>query len=152
MITYHVESFASAYEEALPLLQAHWHEIALNQDSIKLNPDFEAYQNLEDQGRLHIYTAREGDKLVGYFAVIAIEHLHYKDHIFAHNDVIYVDPEYRKGFTAWRLIKFAEQQLILSGVSVMMINIKRHKPFDKLLQRLNFKETESIYSKRLGVT
>ena len=151
MITYHVESFAAAYEEAKPLIFNHWEEIALNQDSIKLNPDFEAYQNLEDQGRLHIYTAREGDKLVGYFAVIAIEHLHYKDHIFAHNDVIYVDPEYRKGFTAWRLIKFAEQQLTLSGVSVMMINIKRHKPFDKLLQRLNFKETESIYSKRLGV-
>ena len=152
MITYHVESFASAYEEAKPLIFNHWEEIALNKDNIALSPDFEAYQNLEDQGRLHIYTAREGDKLVGYFAVIAIEHLHYKDHIFAHNDVIYVDPEYRRGFTAWRLIKFAEQQLTLSGVSVMMINIKRHKPFDKLLQRLNFKETESIYSKRLGVT
>ena len=152
MITYHVESFAGAYEEAKPLIFNHWEEIALNKDNIALNPDVEAYKNLEDQGRLHIYTAREGDKLVGYFAVIAIEHLHYKDHIFAHNDVIYVDPEYRKGFTAWRLIKFAEQQLTLSGVSVMMINIKRHKPFDKLLQRLNFTETESIYSKRLGVT
>jgi len=34
----------------------------------------------------------------------------------------------------------------------MMINIKRHKPFDKLLQRLGFTETESIYSKRLGVS
>jgi len=151
MITYHVESFADAYQEAKPLIFNHWDEIALNKENIALNPDVEAYQKLEDQGRLHIYTAREGEKLVGYFAVIAVEHLHYKDHIFAHNDVIYVDPEYRKGFTAWRLIKFAEQQLTLSGVSVMMINIKRHKPFDKLLQRLNFKETESIYSKRLGV-
>jgi len=78
--------------------------------------------------------------------------LHYQDHSFAHNDVIFVDPEYRKGFTAWRLIKFATEQLELAGVSVMMINIKRHKPFDKLLQRLGFTESESIYSKRLGVS
>jgi len=33
-----------------------------------------------------------------------------------------------------------------------MINIKRHKPFDQLLRRLKFDETESIYSKRLGAT
>jgi len=26
-----------------------------------------------------------------------------------------------------------------------------HKPFDRLLQRLNFVGTETIYSKRLGV-
>ena len=63
MITYHVEQFAGAYEEAKPLIFAHWEEIALNKDSIALNPDVEAYQNLEDQGRLHIYTARKGENL-----------------------------------------------------------------------------------------
>ncbi len=114
--------------------------------------NWQQYCRLEEEGKLHVYTAREDEKLVGYFVMIVVPHLHYSDHSFAHNDVIYVDPAYRKGFTAWRLIKFATEQLELAGVSVMMINIKRHKPFDKLLQRLGFTETESIYSKRLGVS
>ena len=152
MILFHVEQLKDCASEAMPLIEAHWQEIALHQDTIQLNPNWQQYFRLEEEGKLHVYTAREDDKLVGYFVMIVVPHLHYSDHSFAHNDVIYVDPEYRKGFTAWRLIKFATEQLELAGVSVMMINIKRHKPFDKLLQRLGFTETESIYSKRLGVS
>ena len=152
MILYHVEKLKDCASEAMPLIEAHWQEIALHQDTIQLNPNWQQYFRLEEEGKLHVYTAREDEKLVGYFVMIVVPHLHYSDHSFAHNDVIYVDPEYRKGFTAWRLIKFATEQLELAGVSVMMINIKRHKPFDKLLQRLGFTETESIYSKRLGVS
>ena len=152
MILFHVEQLKDCASEAMPLIEAHWQEIALHQDTIQLNPNWQQYFRLEEEGKLHGYTAREDDKLVGYFVMIVVPHQHYSDHSFAHNDVIYVDPEYRKGFTAWRLIKFATEQLELAGVSVMMINIKRHKPFDKLLQRLGFTETESIYSKRLGVS
>jgi len=151
VILYHVERLATCREEAQPLLIKHYEEIALHQESIQLNINWPAYERMDEDGRLHICTARDGDKLVGYFANIIVPHLHYQDHLFSHNDVIFVDPEYRKGFTAWRLIKFATEQLTIAGVSVMMINIKRHKPFDQLLKRLKFNETESIYSKRLGV-
>lgn len=152
MILYHVERLADVFDEIQPMLENHWQEIALHKDSIELNVNWPAYERMDEDGRLHICTAREGDKLIGYFVNIIVPHLHYQDHLFSHNDVIYVDPEYRKGFTAWRLIKFATEQLTIAGVSVMMINIKRHKPFDQLLRRLKFTETESIYSKRLGAT
>jgi len=39
----------------------------------------------------------------------------------------------------------------LAGVSVMIINTKRHQPFDDLLIKLEFSESETIYSKLLGV-
>ena len=132
MILYHVERLRDIHEELKPLIENHWKEVALNQGTINLNVNWDAFFQMD-------------------FVNIIVPHLHYADHLFSHNDAIYVDPSYRKGFTAWRLIKFAEEQLTIAGVSVMMINTKMHKPFDRLLQRLNFVGTETIYSKRLGV-
>jgi len=145
------EPLGEIVDELKPLLARHWSEIALHQDTIKLNVDWDAYFKLEDDGALFIYTARDDGILVGYFIVIAVSHLHYKDHVFAHNDVIFVAPEHRRKSTGARLIQFVEAQLKLSGVSVMMINTKRHQPFDDLLIKLQFSESETIYSKLLGV-
>jgi GNAT superfamily N-acetyltransferase len=72
--------------------------------------------------------------------------------LFAVNDVIYLEPEYRKGMTGFRLIKAAEKWLKDDGVSVLSINTKVHKPFDLLLERLGFNLIERVYSKRLKDT
>jgi GNAT superfamily N-acetyltransferase len=88
--------------------------------------------------------------LVGYFVVVVSSGLHYKDHLFAYNDIIYLSPEYRKGFTGVRLIRFAEGCLKSDGVSVLTINTKVHQPFDRLMDFLKFKNVERVYSKYLG--
>lgn len=149
MITYRQESLVTTKADIIPLLEKHWEEVALNKDKIKLNPDWDAYANLEDAGILKIFTARDDRKLVGYFVVFVKSHIHYKDHLFCYNDVIFVDEEYRKGFTSPRLIKFAEKCLKADGVEVMIVNTKRHKPFDSLLVWLGYKHIENLYSKVL---
>ena len=149
-IDYQQEFLNQVRSDAEPLIKLHWDEIALNQDKIKLNPDWEAYQKLEDDNRLKIFTARSGKQLVGYFVVILGANIHYKDHIFASNDIIYLHKDYRKGFVGIRLIKFAEKCLKDDGVSVLLINTKIHRPFDKLLERLKFKPIERVYSKFIG--
>jgi GNAT superfamily N-acetyltransferase len=88
--------------------------------------------------------------VVGYFVVLVGRNIHYKDHLFAQNDIIYVHPDYRKGSTGARLIKFAEKCLKEDGVSVLTINTKVHKPFDPLMERLGFNLIERVYSKYLG--
>lgn len=148
-ITYQQESLVTCHKEAQGLIQDHWVEIANNKDVIKLNPDWEAYFALEDQGRLKVFTARQEDILVGYFVVLVHNHLHYKDHLYAFNDVIYIAKEHRKGFVGPNLIRFAEDCLKEDGVSVMVVNTKTHKPFDKVLSWLGFKHTENIYTKLL---
>ena len=148
--TFQRESIASVREEGEVLLQAHWEEIALNKSKIKLNPDWDAYGMLEEYGRLGLYTARKEGKLVGYFVVIAEKSIHYKDHIFAANDIIYLDPEHRKGFLGLKLIRFVEEELKSMGVSVLTINTKVHRPFDVVMKRLGFSLTERTYSKYLG--
>lgn len=149
-IKYQQEFLATVKDEIVPLLNSHWEEIALNKDKIKLNPDWDAYDSLEQVDKLKIFTARDDNKLVGYFVVIVGVNIHYKDHLFASNDIIYLSPEHRKGFTGIRLIKFAEKCLKQDGISVLTINTKVHQPFDRLMDFLKFRKIERVYSKYLG--
>lgn len=147
---YQQEFLSTVQKDIKPLLDKHWSEIALNQDKIKLNPDWGVYNQLEQAGKLKIFTARDDGKLVGYFVVIVDRHIHYKDHLFANNDILFVDKKYRKGFTGIKLVKFAEKCLKEDGVSVLTINTKVHQPFDKMLTFLKFNKIERIYSKYIG--
>lgn len=149
-MNYQQEFLATVEKDIRPLLERHWNDIAVNKDKIKLNPDWDAYHSLEQDGMLKIFTAREQGELVGYFVVIVHRNLHYKDHLFASNDVIFLHPDHRKGRTGIKLIQFSEKCLREDGVSVLAINTKVHKPFDKLMQFLGFSLVERIYSKYIG--
>jgi len=148
-MNYQQEFLDQVENDILALLDLHYKEIALNQDKIKLNPDWDVYRALEEQGKLKIFTARDGSTLVGYFVVVVGVNMHYKDHTFACNDIIYLHKDYRKGFAGIKLIKFAKKCLTEDGVSVLTINTKVHQPFDKLLDRLGFNLIERVYSSYL---
>lgn len=150
MITYQQEFLVTCELECQTLIELHWEEIATNKNKIKLNPDWSAYHTLEDKGALKIFTARDNGKLVGYFVVLLGVNMHYKDHVFAENDVIYLHQDYRKGFTGVRLIKFAEKCLKEDGVSIVKINTKVHQPFDPLMDYLDYSLVERVYTKFLG--
>ena len=92
----------------------------------------------------------DNQELVGYFCVVATKSLHYKDHIFATCDIIYVKQDKRAGMTGYKLIEFAEQDLKKLGVSLLAINTKIHAPFDKLLNRMDYNLTERLYTKYIG--
>ena len=149
-VRYQQEFLASVYIEIQQLLDLHWQDIALNQDKIKLNPDWDRYEEAEKRDELKIFTARQDEKLVGYFVCLVQVSLHYKDHKFAHNDVLYLHPDYRKGLAGWRLMKFAQNCLSEDDVSLLMVNTKIHKPFDVLLKRLGYNHVENVYSKVLN--
>ena len=149
MIAYQQESLVTAKNDMLPLLEMHWKEIALNQDKIKLNPDWDAYADLEDAGVLRIFTARKDGVMIGYFVCFVKAHIHYKDNLFAYNDVLFLDADHRRGFVGPKLMKFAEKCLRDDGVDVLVVNTKRHKPFDVLLRWLGYSHIENLYSKVL---
>ena len=76
--------------------------------------------------------------------------MHYKDHIFAYNDVLFLHPDYRKGLAGMKLLKVAEKFLKQDGVSLLVVNTKVHKPFDALLERMGYTHIENNFSKRLN--
>ena len=148
-MNYQQEFLDQVENDILVLIDLHYKEIALNQSKVKLNPDWDVYRALENEGKLRIFTARDNDTLVGYFVVVVGVNMHYKDHTFACNDIIYLHKDYRKGFAGIKLIKFAKKCLTEDGVSVLTINTKVHQPFDRVLERLGFNLIERVYSSYL---
>lgn len=148
-ILFQVEKATALIEEIKPLLRMHYEEIARHRDKIALNPDYEKYAILDGLGMVHTVTARKGGVLIGYFNALVAPHAHSKDHLMALNDIIYILPEYRKGFTAARLFRFAEETLRERGVMSMHISVNLNHDFGLVLERLGFMETERIYEKML---
>jgi len=150
MITFQVENVKTILTEGLELLVKHWEMIAINKDKIQLKPNVAAYLELERVGIIKVFTARDNGLLVGYIVFFVQPSLHYMDHIFASNDILFIHPDHRKGSAGIRLIKYAESKLKEQGVSVVMINTKTHAPFDPILNRLGYQNTERLHTKYIG--
>ena len=148
-VTYQQEFLDSVIPEIKPLLDDHWKEIANHKDKIRLNPDWVTYKSLEADGGLKIFTARSGGNLIGYFVVVVNRGLHYRDHLFATNDVIFLTKEYRNTGLGHKLIEFAEKCLSEDGVTVLAINTKVNHPFDGLMEQMDYRLTERVYTKVL---
>ena len=150
MIKFAVENIEDIIEELKPLTEAHWEEIALNKDNIKLNPDWERYKMLSKCGMLQLVTARIEGKLIGYCCDIIATSLHYSDHLFAVNDVLFLHHDHRKGKNAIALLKFVENELKKRNASVHYLHMKIEHDFESLAQYLGYKKVEYNYSKFLG--
>jgi len=132
-------------QELQPLLYDHWQEIARHKDAIKLEPIWELYYELQDRNCLVVVTFRDEDKLVGYIVTFVSRHPHYRSLVIGQNDIIYIDPAYRKGTHAYRLIKFSNEVLKEAGVMKITMHLKIKHDFGSLLQRIGFKPIECIY-------
>jgi GNAT superfamily N-acetyltransferase len=151
-LMFQVEPFSAVIDEAVPLLQRHYEEIALNKATTPLAPDWSAYATLEAAGFLHIVTARDEGKLVGYSAyIVGQRNLHY-DFQMAETDIFYLAPEYRKGMAGVALLKFSETSLRAIGVQRIVTKTKLSPEHDlgPLLERLGFSPIERVYTKVLN--
>lgn len=147
-VYYQEERVSGIWAELEPLLEAHWAEIARYQD-IKLDPDVEAYERLEAEGKVRCYTARDGGALIGYAVFFVRGNLHYRNSLQAIQDVLFVLPQHRAGLAGVRLIKVAEERLKALGVQVVYHHAKRTNRVGELLERLGYELVDGLYAKRL---
>ncbi len=144
------ESYAQLHADIVPLMVDHWREVALYQEEIALDPDFERYRRLEAVGNLVALGARRGCELIGYSVFILHKHLHYKDCLVASNDVLYVAPDERHGGTGIRLIRASERELAHLGVQRITWHVKPKNDFSALLKRMGYATEETIFGRLLG--
>ncbi len=163
MITYQVEKWDDCYEEAIPMLEAHYVEIATDKSIKPLDPDLDRYQAMEEAGVLRIFTVRitavdaETDdtillgrgRLIGYFVSIIMKGLHYQQTTLAINDIMYIDPAYRGGTVGYRMMKGAAADLKNLGADILTIHMKTDYPFRSLLEKLDYHLTEENWEKVL---
>lgn len=150
MVTYQVENIATVWDEAQELIAKHYDEIAWKRDKIKLDPDYTKYMVMNENGYVHVVTMRDGGVLVGYCVTIADANLHYKSTIYAKNDIIYIEPEYRKKQYGLGLMQFMENEMKYHGVHVITMHMKLYAPFEGLLEALGYEPVETEYSKYIG--
>ena len=146
------ESVMQLARDATTLIALHHQEV--EDQKLKLVPDYNRYMQLEEQGMFHGFSVRDasvaGNKLVGYATYVTTPLLHHLSVVAAVCDTIYILPSYRGRWTGVKLLKFAERVLKNRGVSHITMNVKKEHDFGSMLQRIGYKHTEVIYSKHLG--
>ena len=78
MIAFAREALYEMSAEVGRLLQAHYEELAKNQDRVKLNVDWERYAQLAQSGSYLVFTVRNDGVLVGYSGFFTSPHPHYR--------------------------------------------------------------------------
>ena len=141
MITFQEETLEQIHDEEFEdMLKLHSEE--LTEFSFQLNPDWKLYQKLADMNALHIVTARDNEKLVGYYVSFIITHHHYKDALVAENDLHYILPEYRKGWLGYKFLKAVITFLKICNVNIISHNMKISHSYLPLTERLGFRLME----------
>lgn len=149
MITFQVEKLRDVKEEAMPLLREHWEEIALNKDTVPLDPLWDQYQAVEDMGLYHVVTARAFGNLIGYSTYTLCQNFHYASLRQAETDIFWLQPKYRRGMTGIRLLKFAEQSLKELGCNKIITKTKLHLDLGPVLEFMGFTPIERVYAKSI---
>lgn len=142
------EHVTALWSELAPLLVSCYREVGLDQD-VPLNPDAEGYAGLERVGILRCYTVRDGGRLVGLAVFTLCDSPHRRGFLMASHDLLYVHPQHRSLPTAMQFLRFTEEQLRADGARIVYQSTKHAKPYGKLLERLHYRPTDVIYSKRL---
>lgn len=147
MITFKEERVVDFLNDSQELLVEHWMEIANHKDERPLDPDFQKYVQLNDLGVLHLFTARDEGKLVGYIVFIVNQHAHYKSWKYAVSDVYYVSKEHRNKGTGFFLFTEAEMWLKDMGVNAITVQEKINFPHKGMFEHIGFKHVENLYEK-----
>ena len=149
MIVFQREILFDFIEDAEPLLEMHYQELAKHKERIALAPVWERYAELEKRGVFVLFTARDDGKLIGYSAFFVQTHIHYADMLVASNDVLFLHPGYRKGGTGIKLIMFSERQLKEQGVNKITWHVKFSNDFRPILHRMGYADEETMCGKLL---
>jgi GNAT superfamily N-acetyltransferase len=88
-------------------------------------------------------------ELVGYHITFLHAALHYKNVVCALDDIHYLQPAYRSGWTAIRLLKFAEQEARKRGAHLSIARAKAKSQHGALFARLGYDLGDEVWFKRL---
>ena len=142
-IKYQQEFLCFAEEEVSPLAELEWAESGHPTESLCI--DWDSYLKLEEQGVLKFFTARDENKLAGYFVVMYTTPFTTKGSPIAIYDAVYVDRAYRG--LGKELFSFVEKCVREDGIHRVLASSSAKNPICKLLERMGYTEIETKYEK-----
>jgi GNAT superfamily N-acetyltransferase len=140
---------ADLWAELEPLCERHRQEISKFKE-IPLGIDKAAYERMDENGFLRLWTVRLDGAIIGYCACVVKENPHYTSSLQAHEDVLYVAPEYRKTGIGWRFLRHIDESLMAEGVSLVYRHVKFDHDHSPLLARMGYVDVDKIMARKLN--
>jgi GNAT superfamily N-acetyltransferase len=151
MITAQVESLTAMLPELQPVFPEHYRELALDQDHVPLDPQYDEYLRRDAAGMIMLVTLRDRGELIGYFVGFVAPGLHYRTTLTLTMDIFYVRRDHRGNGAGFVLFRAVEAEAKRRGVQRMLVGSKCHKEASWLFERLGYDRIEVYYSKWLGL-
>jgi GNAT superfamily N-acetyltransferase len=151
MVSVQTETWRAIDAQIEEIAGFHWEELALDQLLFERDLDHERYFALENAGMMHVVTARDDFRLVGYVICFVMPHIHYKSSgLTALADMYFILREYRKGGLGVRMFREMERGLKERGVIRAHMSCKTHESHQQLFERMGWKLTDLTFSKVLS--
>jgi hypothetical protein len=147
-ITFSVENYNTLLNDGASLFKGHWEEIAMYKGSRPLNINHAGFFQAESQGKLAVFTVRSDNNLVGYAVFTFGMSTHYSIPVTS-NDAFYLHPQFRKGWTAVKFIKYCLKMLKQSKAKQIIWRTKSYQSFGPILERYGMREDDVCYSMML---
>lgn len=142
------ETTLRALAECLKLGELHYDEVfAHKKDKVERNYNWQFLKLCLDNHLMHIVTAREGKKIVGYFVNLISPDM-FSSTFVAKELAIFVHPEYRGHKLFEQMLKYTEEMLVANAVTSQLLAFQ--KGFNEELPiRYGYRPTEIVYEKIL---
>lgn len=152
MLTAQPESITEAIHsgEITSLLHIHWEKLALDKDTVPLDPQYNIYLERDRAGQVMYMTLRDAGRLVGYWIAFIAPGLHYQTCLTAQMDIWNLLPGYEDGRAALVLMRAVEREYKRRGVNRSFIGEKLHTPTGRLFKAFGYEPIETYYSKIIG--
>jgi GNAT superfamily N-acetyltransferase len=148
MIEYKDDDWLENLTELKEVIKDHYEELSVTK-TFPLDPDWEAYKQILDVGRLKFVTCKEDGVLIGYIIFFVMPHLHYKTCLTAFEDIYFLKKEYRKGRIGLKMFQFAEKLLKEQGINRIIYNTKVHSDNSSLFEYLGYSFMDKVFTKLL---
>lgn len=131
------ERLRSILHEIHPLHERHWQETEKHRHGLPLAPDYAGMLQRERTGGMLQFTLRHEGELVGNLRMYLGTSMHTGTK-FAEEDTLYIAPEHRGGYTAMRMLRYAEEVLLQIGVREIRADSKLVNGADRLMRAMRY--------------
>jgi hypothetical protein len=151
-ISFRIESALEIEPELRLLIPSHMEEFERYGPPFEPAPNFEAYRKIAQAGALLCVTARDGDRLVGYWLGLMFADVHHKLYgkpaMIAMAQAHYILSDYRPHI-AKSFFSNVEVAARRSGASLVVQRIRPEGRSGDFLEAIGYKLTELVYAKSL---
>lgn len=150
MLAFAIESVEQCWPDVLALATQHWAGTATYRRHEPFSPSFSRYQSYNRLGYFRLFTARDGERLAGYFGIYVTNSMH-SQLLMATEDTLFIRPEYRGGRNAIRFIRFVEAHCREWGVHEIIFSceIDNETGIKGILELLDYRPVIVQFSKHL---